>query len=1178
MQCLFSIFDDGEDIRTIEVIYENAEDPCILLYSDVLKYAILYFKQIVGSLTNYEKSSSASPSQIWKTVVDIRKINSAAALDGYVFPRNSEWTYCNEQSKISMSADFEVEIRNALDPDSAEIVVLERGPNSGAQQKIVGSDADGKITACYAEGSTFVTLYRGSETETRAFDLISDKNLGYCCDLAIADQSVLILTLQKLYCIRPDGSVISTQLRAHDLCKRDIAPAHRRLRVLSCVDLASKKHFTEIYAVVDDVIYIYQLAEDASELRFVTQRNPGVGSITAWTEWTDEEPIFYVAGPLGIVSMDGGDRRHRIFRSQYTMYCGPHSVYTAARYERAYAFYESPPERPTVEPGPYKSIICVNLERKAFILAREDGLLAYALLGDIGNPKGPQLELVVPRTAWGFQPGSAGVPVFTIPYIFDADENGARDAFLKMHIFVECARVGCELHMQFRYLSPAKKLEKFTGALPLGPNGEKILPKPELVKSAYMLVSNRSFVILAFTSLIVYEKSKDQFSVISVDSFVADRSEDEYTPKYRSRKIVDMHFCKDRRELLVLMENARIVCFQWVTWKDQFKLHEIRWMSLPGMQIARSLHLNRQNGFDDPIVFGFCMRNDNARFNRFALTPVAYDIKAKSLVMEWGQDALHMLDLPRDHYSVDISDSLGILIDFEEPTAKKGLRIHLGKERVGCVLPPLIPHDIRKMVAAPVDELGLSLIAAIGHGVTLMIYQPETETLIKVNEHFPRDNCNDVGFGKVNKVKIKKVVCLRVLLFVATDSEIEVLQVIVKGDSEFDWPGWSNRSRETIRPEAPIAHRFGFWVGSRVRQIYIPDQEGPENECVIYFILDATPDSTTIKVGMVIFYSESITTLPKWRPFPVATCKDIFMPYQQFKMTSKTTTSGISSLDIYYRPFGASNRSKFKMATWDLKSPEIVFNKEVEAFESFEYDSKLLSVKRQGDHFTFNSRQVDSTNKDLNKPSKGPTYFLHQDAEKYGWLAAKKYNGQPNFFVDKQLTARAKRYGLRKWLPILRNHALVYSDRYFQIVPVSMPLNILQRLVPKRLRNKMASLKRAASSTLFPTALSTKQEPLEPDDFTESDTEPEDVESSSVETESIPDHYHKMARAAALYAEHEPHAGNKPCRIKYTKPLAVRRLRCTRTRASRNWSRLFSRNAGESSSYEEVCDLTTSHT
>ncbi|CAJ0570826.1 unnamed protein product, partial [Mesorhabditis spiculigera] len=138
----------------------------------------------------------------------------------------------------------------------------------------------------------------------------------------------------------------------------------------------------------------------------------------------------------------------------------------------------------------------------------------------------------------------------------------------------------------------------------------------------------------------------------------------------------------------------------------------------------------------------------------------------------------------------------------------------------------------------------------------------------------------------------------------------------------------------------------------------------------------------------------------------------------------------------------------------------------------------------------------------------------------------------------------------------------------------------------------MASLKRAASSTLFPTALSTKQKPLEPDDFTESDSEPEDVESSSVETESMytaspfrpslyrrrPDHYHKMARAAALYAEHEPHAGNKPCRIKYTKPLAVRRLRCTRTRASRNWSRLFTRNAGESSSYEEVCDLTTSNT
>ncbi|CAJ0571143.1 unnamed protein product, partial [Mesorhabditis spiculigera] len=603
-------------------------------------------------------------------------------------------------------------------------------------------------------------------------------------------------------------------------------------------------------------------------------------------------------------------------------------------------------------------------------------------------------------------------------------------------------------------------------------NGEKILPKPELVKSAYMLVSNRN--------LIVYEKSKDEFSVISVDSFVADRSEHEYVPKYRSRKIVDMHFCKDRRELLVLMENAHIVCFQWVTGKDQFKLHEIRRMSLPGMQIARSLHLNRQNGLDDPIVFGFRMRSDNARFNRFALTPVAYDITSKSLVMEWGQDATYMLDLPRDHYSVDISDSVGILIDFEEPTATKGLRIHLGKEHVGCVLPPLIPHDIRKMVAAPVDELGLSLIAAIGQGVTLMIYQPETETLIKVNEHFPRDHCTDVGFGKVNKVKIKKVVCLRVLLFVATDSEIEVLQFIVKGDSEC----WSHRLRETIRPEAPIEHRFDFWVGSRVRQIYIPDRDGPEDECVLYFILDATPDSTTIKVGMVIFRSESITTLPKSQPFLVATCKDIFMPYQQFKMTSKTTTSGIPSLDIYYRPFGASNQSKFKMATWVLKSPEIVFNKEVEAFESFEYDSKLLSVKRQGDHFMFNSRQVDSTTKDLNKPAKGPTYFLHKDAETYGWLAAKKYNGQPNFFVDQQLTARAKRYGLRKWLPILRNHALVYGDRYFQI----------------------------------------------------------------------------------------------PCRIKYTKPLAVRRLRCTRTRASRNWSRLFSRNAGESSSYEEVCDLTTSHT
>ncbi|CAJ0570828.1 unnamed protein product, partial [Mesorhabditis spiculigera] len=209
------------------------------------------------------------------------------------------------------------------------------------------------------------------------------------------------------------------------------------------------------------------------------------------------------------------------------------------------------------------------------------------------------------------------------------------------------------------------------------------------------------------------------------------------------------------------------------------------------------------------------------------MTPVVYDLTGKCQVMEWGQDATELLGLPRDHYSVHISDRVGVLIDFEDPTAPKGLRMHLWVEQVGCVLPPSQPYDIHKMVAAPVDQLGL-------------------KTLIKVNEHLTRHHCTDVI-----KMKIKKTVCLRVPLIMATEREIEVLQVIVKGDSEFDWPGGSRRLQKTVRPEAPIANRFGFPVESRVRQIYVPDRDGPPDECVIYFILDATPDRKTIKVGYV---------------------------------------------------------------------------------------------------------------------------------------------------------------------------------------------------------------------------------------------------------------------------------------------------------------------------------------
>ncbi|CAJ0570825.1 unnamed protein product, partial [Mesorhabditis spiculigera] len=316
-----------------------------------------------------------------------------------------------------------------------------------ARQKIVGSDADGTITACYVDGSTFVTLFRESQTETRAFDLISDQSLDYC-DLAIADQSVLILTLQKLYCIGPDGSVNSTELFAHDVFNAAYIPlAHRRLRVLKWIE--SGRIF-EIYSVVDDVIYTHQLTEDANDIRFIMQRNPGVGSITAWTSWTTQEPTFYVAGPLGIVCMDGGDRRHGLFPRptkmvvldhqklqqttkidnvqihylQWTTFClhNGHLV----RYQRSIKYYDNPPERPDVDPGPYESIICMNLERKAFIFLRRDGQLEYAMLGAIEDPQGFQLEFIVPRRSWRFKPGCADDPVFTIPYIFDGDENGAR--------------------------------------------------------------------------------------------------------------------------------------------------------------------------------------------------------------------------------------------------------------------------------------------------------------------------------------------------------------------------------------------------------------------------------------------------------------------------------------------------------------------------------------------------------------------------------------------------------------------------------------------------------------------------------------------------------------------------------------------------------------------------------
>ncbi|CAJ0576637.1 unnamed protein product, partial [Mesorhabditis spiculigera] len=562
-----------------------------------------------------------------------------------------------------------------------------------------------------------------------------------------------------------------------------------------------------------------------------------------------------------------------------------------------------------------------------------------------------------------------------------------------------------------------------------------------VVKAGFLLTNVTNRIVVVTNHYFLIERTTNTYKRYDIDTLVPfGRDRPICCPRIprpgdeeRNRTIVDF-VVPNERQLLVLLQCGYVIYYNWgvVTpyHPHENGAHQRRWRSIPGIVQARAFRRSSRGTIQ---VFGFSERTRND--GKKILTPAVYDLEKNfNNMTTCQQDMSSIAELPKDYYDLHVVDSVGIYsLQIEHQANKKNNLLRIPATRLTHLQPPLINHKVEKMVAWPVDEYGFSLIAAIGPALTLLVYQPEFEKLTVVNEHYPRYPCVDVTFtGVKQKVNNEKSMRSHIkgYIILATEGDVEVLEFFLGGQPTGKIYATSRIIIETIDTPAPshvsievgIVSRNIFNVGPRVCSIYAPlmlefCQKGI---FYVFYVARSPTNEHDYFIGkFVVDVTQSMA--PLGYDHERVPCPGFFKPGQQFKLLLKRNPDNEPTLEVYC-PI-AANPTRFKFGVWDLKNDGFEFVKEVAAFEAIDDSGKLYSLRWQDTYYTIKTRLVDAMLQRASGVSEAdgaPTYFFHKKDGEFGWLLAKKSNGNPNFFPDKCLTARAKHVKFEKWAPILR--------------------------------------------------------------------------------------------------------------------------------------------------------------
>ncbi|CAJ0584061.1 unnamed protein product, partial [Mesorhabditis spiculigera] len=499
------------------------------------------------------------------------------------------------------------------------------------------------------------------------------------------------------------------------------------------------------------------------------------------------------------------------------------------RYPSAYTYRTEQLDRPCLPEGPYACLLDANTEKMFFLL----------LTNNIHRRQCVYLELSQYSPSMNCDM-VCDAPVFmaTIDYeryytyhtpVFWYFDNDA----------IKPPRPKANLPFRFISISRHKSILRFTWkggfSLPRGTFNPQDLPADsapdfKVVKVACIITPLINRIIVATEHFLLMETHSGHFEVHVIDKLsrfnqASSEAAEDVIPadNMRGRKIVDMTDAVHCHDIIVLLECGYVVHYEWGHLTlTQVAYRQSRWKSLNGMSLARSFLGMRHFGSSPSTkVFGYAERIlDDGR--KILVAVIGAVFRDDEVLVEHLQDLRETASLSRDLWNND-DRYQHLLLSLQSPKSLRDVSLILPMISRTYLRAPLITYKIEKIVAEPMDEFGFSLLAVIGTGLTLIVYQPELEKLTVLNEHFPRYPCVDVAFSMVRKVEVEGKTCIRGFIILATEADIELLDFLFKGDPTVkDWA----TKQPVGTPQAPILRRMVMNVGPRICKLYVPTTVG----------------------------------------------------------------------------------------------------------------------------------------------------------------------------------------------------------------------------------------------------------------------------------------------------------------------------------------------------------------
>ncbi|CAJ0571140.1 unnamed protein product, partial [Mesorhabditis spiculigera] len=707
-------------------------------------------------------------------------------------------------------------------------------------------------------------------------------------------------------------------------------------------------------------ILAYQCTDGEPRLQWLMDCNCGVGDIGAWemigndyviasgpggtakitvsnviSEGPKLLPAVSMCDFLGLKSAElkeffiAGDRMLWLYKGHLVQ----------SRVESAFLDkpLEEAPDFPVGENGIYEKILAVNTSTNLVVLLRNDEGVTYKSF-DVSAEDAP-IE-VPPRGFINKASVKELLDLKILPDLFltppnvyrPAGQSGDTKDFMETCLTLVDACID-----KISFVCHAQRAPEFE------PDSWEVVwgrgqVEDEMVKTAFLFIDDQEYLIGITQSGLVYGPAKGHGTWMPF----TEAGEAKQSERYN---FVDMQCLYEKQQILLLMQGAFVLTCGWFIKEEKLIFQQLRFDSIPDLREAKCF---LSHATQRCLVFGW---GHLPRYwtNDDHYSPLIYDYETKR---RWASSRHNLREM---HAARELCSGVHIGSDGNASMIAmngENERFHLALERdeVVTVQPGLIPHKIEKVVAAPFDDLGFTLIAAVGgYRATLLIYQPE----------------NALG-------------------------SIDVLELMIKGHVE-----------DPSMPEVLILKRTRRCGPRQANCMYIPQTyEWWEGFFWMYYVkvIDCKRKLCTGDCGQGDYMAigqYGIMPEAKWfstlRRDAVA-MKQVHSKEPRFQMTFKRSTQKRGSdVEVYY--VEEEGDSKAKYALWNVARTKFAFGKvKIPDFSDYfiqglphytyiDYDGKTISLLNQENFVTVKIRNTDSLWPRELDFGKDPCYFLHKRGE-----------------------------------------------------------------------------------------------------------------------------------------------------------------------------------------------------